>query len=565
MREQQKRITALILTIIMIFSNISPLFAIEGSNTDEAVETESSVIYNVPADYSESVNILPEPEQAEIILLPLPGTITGNGWSFTGAGGGVLTLHNGANVIIRMHPETTHTTNRIVVNGNVTAELDNVVIGASPTTAIASTPILLNTGADLNLFIRGTNVLRAGGGGAGIGGAAGGSAGGAGGHSGNITINGGRVTAQAGGTRFTELAIPAERGTFEGTFTRAHPGNNVRGAAGIGGGSPTEVGASGGNAYNITINRGRVRAYGTGQSAGIGGGGSIHNNHGAGGRLVGTIYITGGYVTATGSGNGACIGGGGAGNGSGIPGTVNQIFISPGTHVDSLRWRSNDFGDNGRCNFADCTGHFVPHVGPGSNGPSFLLFLPNPPFTGVYFDRHFENPRPGHAWVTFDLADGSFGYLDNPRRPIVPAPQEVLIGESYVLNSNAPLNNREYPRMVEGFPAQPFSRPEHTFNGWFPPVGTHIRANTTITAVWRMEGFHSVVFDYMGNAQDVLLAAQVNDPGITMPGPFRTGGGTAVQNIPISQQADVHSSAHLPVVFNHGWESTRARVIVPCS
>ena len=108
------------------------------------------------------------------------------------------------------------------------------------------------------------------------------------GHSGSVTINGGVITVQGGGSD---------------------------GAAGIGGGYKGNNGA-------VTINGGRVTATGGKCAAGIGGG----NVSGGGG----TITINGGTVNATG-GSSRESNNGGAGIGGGTGGSGGNITINGGT------------------------------------------------------------------------------------------------------------------------------------------------------------------------------------------------------------------------------------------
>ncbi len=93
--------------------------------------------------------------------------------------------------------------------------------------------------------------------------------------------------------------------------------------AGIGGGSD---GGSGGSGGTVTIYGGTVSATGSYSGAGIGGSGSSSDGNGG---IGGTVTIYDGTVTATGSGNGAGIGGGGGSNGNG--GSGGTVIISGGT------------------------------------------------------------------------------------------------------------------------------------------------------------------------------------------------------------------------------------------
>ncbi|MBQ9136943.1 MAG: hypothetical protein IJX66_12715, partial [Lachnospiraceae bacterium] len=194
------------------------------------------------------------------------------------------------NEIIRIYGETTSNTITISEGTTVNLILTDVKIDVSGTEG--ATPLYVNSNAQLNLTLEGTNVLSSGKFAAALGvpsgaklvieesstgtleatGYSGGSAGIGGGHgngSGTITINGGTITAIC----------------------------NSGWGAGIGGGN-------GGSGGTTTINGGIVIARGHYTGAGIGGG-----NGGSGG----TVTINGGTVTATGYigiGNGESASGG---------------------------------------------------------------------------------------------------------------------------------------------------------------------------------------------------------------------------------------------------------------
>jgi len=114
-------------------------------------------------------------------------------------------------------------------------------------------------------------------------------------------------------------------------------GTYVYGGAGIGGGGSSTnnnlYAGHGGTFRGITVHPGAyVRAYGSGNGAGIGGGGG-GLNAGNGGNATGNAPNSGiiginlfGQVTAVGAGNGVGIGGGGA-NGPGVSGTGGDITI----------------------------------------------------------------------------------------------------------------------------------------------------------------------------------------------------------------------------------------------
>lgn len=156
-------------------------------------------------------------------------------------------------------------------------------------------------------------------------------------HVGNLTINGGTIDA-IGGKRAAGIGSGADclNGgtiTINGGKVRAWgSGKNKysyfgNGAAGIGGGDEGRNGT-------VTINGGDVEAYASHAAAGIGGG-FYYNG--------GNITITGGYVKARGSEEGAAIGGGKSANAGNITitgGTVKAIggkdsaAIGAGYHHD---------------------------------------------------------------------------------------------------------------------------------------------------------------------------------------------------------------------------------------
>lgn len=233
----------------------------------------------------------------------------GTGYSYID---GLLTFtHNGSYTVSMATPGTVTTTDRIAVQGGVTANiiLDSVKIDRSVNMDAAFDL----TGATVNLTITGSNSLKGGHHRAGLeaitgslltidgsgaleakgGASAAGIGGGLFGNSGNICINGGTVTATG----------------------------SLGGGAGVGGG----FNGSGGR---ITISGGTVNAMGGGSAAGIGAeqnsfsgtfiiisGGTIKATGGSAGAGIGGectdtghILISGGTITATGGAGSAGIG-----------------------------------------------------------------------------------------------------------------------------------------------------------------------------------------------------------------------------------------------------------------
>ena len=196
------------------------------------------------------------------------------------------------------------TSNTITVNSGTTANviLNGVEIDCSNT---GITPIMVESGATLNLTLTGDNVLTA------------------------CTLDNGtdaQKTAALGVPVGAELVI-TENST--GTLTA----NGAKGGgAGIGGGYKSGAGT-------ITINGGTVNATST-DGAGIGGGYNKSNDEVT--RNGGTVTINGGTVDAT-STNGAGIGGGHRGIGGTViikGGTVNATSIS-GAGIGGGRYSQN--------------------------------------------------------------------------------------------------------------------------------------------------------------------------------------------------------------------------------
>ena len=242
--------------------------------------------------------------------------------------GTVLTVNNGASIIIS---GTVSNQRRIVIasNANVSITFNGVSITGLDTD---QSPLLLNSGATLDLKIEGVNTLTAGynsagiqspqgtkltingtgslaakGGnrGAGIGGGDGGYVGGESG--GDITINGGTIVA-----------------TSDGGGAGIGGASGGIGIGGVGGG-----GGAGGAGGHITINGGTVTATSKSSGAGIGGGEGGASSDGGG--PGGIIIINGGTITATGGFYGSGIGGGGGGGGSNHGGSSGDITINGGT------------------------------------------------------------------------------------------------------------------------------------------------------------------------------------------------------------------------------------------
>ena len=587
MKQARQKITALFMAVIMLLSSVSPAFAHDGAAGNagsENIESGAEISF-APTEGSVSVLDTQEPQVIYLRQTGAPEPTSGENW-FHEPFQGVIHVLNGANLVFRMHSGYDFTMLRIQVAAGATAtvELHDVEMRRTGNHGLAGgfAPILLGLGTHLNLYIRGNNSIYAGGYGpvaaiqstgatlrianapgtefdilqpslyavgstdsAAIGGSAGLTEGQ---NSGDIIIDGGIITARAGGANVSDGTLPLD-------------GSN--GAAGIGGGGPIFQNGRGGNADTITINGGRVIATGTGNGAGIGGAGARHGD-GGGGHVVGGIFINGGHVTATGSGNGACIGGGGGGVGAdaiGLPGNVARIFIAPGTHVCSLRSLPPN---NARCAFGCDAAHFMPMVGPGSTGSPFEAHLPTPPFGNVFFEHHLV-PDDGYAWVTFDLDGGSFGQVPNPARDVVPHPQKVPINGFFSLIDRAELDpistgNFAYPLLYpigDEIPPQRLRRVvgtrEYAFGGWSPSVTTPITTNTTVRPIWRLANTHSVEFDYIGNSVEFLRDIQVNDSEASMDGPLWLGeGGTPVQSVPYADGGNVFGATP-PIVFNPGW------------
>ncbi|MCQ2313491.1 MAG: hypothetical protein MJZ84_08625, partial [Paludibacteraceae bacterium] len=139
----------------------------------------------------------------------------------------------------------------------------------------------------------------------------------------NITINGGKITAKAGGGNGGGAGIGGGKLgsgsdiTINGGTITATGGP---GAAGIGGGDYCA-------GSNITINGGTIMAIGQEQAAGIGGG---YNGSGS------YITILAGTVTATGGDYGAGIGGGCMANGSNITILAGTVTAKGGEDGDAI-------------------------------------------------------------------------------------------------------------------------------------------------------------------------------------------------------------------------------------
>ena len=267
---------------------------------------------------------------------------SGEGWSYVLP---TLTLTNAGPFTI----SGTNTAGQVcvVVAAGVTSEvtLSNLTLAA---TGNQQCPFALESGANVSLFLAGTNTLTSGNNRAGLEVSAGrtlsitnapgddagaltatggeygaGIGGGNNGACGTVTINGGIVTAN--GSEFFGAGIGGGGGGGGGTVTIN--GGTVTangGEMGAGIGSGGYAGSDGGNGGTVNISGGNVTAMGGNWSAGIGGGD---------GDAGGTVNISGGTVTATGGQYGAGIGGGNNdGNPDGIAGTGGTVNISGG-HV----------------------------------------------------------------------------------------------------------------------------------------------------------------------------------------------------------------------------------------
>ncbi|GHS95453.1 hypothetical protein AGMMS50276_11130 [Synergistales bacterium] len=297
------------------------------------------------------------------------GATSGIGWSFDVLNG-VLTINDTTGNTYEIIGTGTQTSNRVVVTSgadtNIILSDVNIDVGASNDSAFDM------TGAEVKLYLKGTNTLISGGlshagleapdgstltitsakgdgfldgslnaygsfgSGAGIGG--GGMRSG-----GNITINGGTVTATSGNAGGAGIG---GGGLGDGGTITINGGMVTATASALSAGAGI---GSGGGGYggNITIDGGTVTATGGQAGAGIGGGAREYGGDASSGS-GGIITITGGVVTAIGGSSvrdydGAGIGGGGwGGDGGNITitgGVVTAIGvggagIGGGSHTD---------------------------------------------------------------------------------------------------------------------------------------------------------------------------------------------------------------------------------------
>ena len=210
--------------------------------------------------------------------------------------GGVLTIKTGTPLTIKNTDSSKSTTDRIVIDSGVTANLTfadvNIQLGVKDGTEGVSA-VTVPSGATLNLTLADGSVNTV--------------IGDTNGKDGSDSKSGAGIEASTGATLTISCAHRGEPGHVCGencgslTASGAAWGTSNGYSAGIGGKS-----AAGGS---ITINGGNIKATGGG-GAGIGGGGWYA------GRSGGTIVIKGGNVTANGGFRSAGIGGSGDSGGS---------------------------------------------------------------------------------------------------------------------------------------------------------------------------------------------------------------------------------------------------------
>jgi hypothetical protein len=221
----------------------------------------------------------------DVIDMSDGSTMSGTGWTYAND---VYTIQDGADVIVigdNNSPTTNQRRLQVATGAAVSITLDGVTIGGincddTPTLKDDNSPLKLNSGAEVNLIIEGTNSLAAGENQAGINAP----------YDTILSISGGGVLTATGGLS----------------------------GAGIGGG----YGESGGE---IIISGGTITATSISAGAGIGGGG---------GGDGGTITISGGKITATGGNaefevDGTKLGGAGIGSGA----TFSEQFTVTGGDI----------------------------------------------------------------------------------------------------------------------------------------------------------------------------------------------------------------------------------------
>ncbi|MCL2009295.1 MAG: flagellin [Synergistaceae bacterium] len=297
-----------------------------------------SQIFDVATEYLEIIVTPPEP-----VPIPAPepdvtidiGSLTpgasGDGWSFVD--GYILAINDATGRTYRITGDASAVTDNIIVvtpGSNVNIILSNVNIDVSEFPGDCAFDV---TGAEVNLYLEGTNTLMSGHSRAGIEAPDGStltitSAAGDGSIEGRLTAEGGRFGAGIGGPGQTGVSDFTTQGragniTINGGEIEARGGD---GAAGIGGGDSNLEDGGG----TVTINGGRVTVAGGPGGAGIGSGyyaGRMGNPIGDDGTK---ITITGGTVTANGGTytNGAEMGG--AGIGGGAHSNSGEIIIAGG-------------------------------------------------------------------------------------------------------------------------------------------------------------------------------------------------------------------------------------------
>jgi uncharacterized repeat protein (TIGR02543 family) len=217
---------------------------------------------------------------------------SGMGWAFAD---NVYTIQNGATVTVTGNNAGTNRRIEVAENAtNVNLTIRNLTLAGFTGNV---SPLELRSGANVTLTLEGDNTLTAAGNGAGI------------------QTNGATITIVGNGSLVARGSGADDAGWAQG--------------AGIGGLSQFHSGG------NITITGGTIRAYGGPYTAGIGGA-SFGNGS--------NITITGGNVTARGNGSNA--GGGAAGIGGGSGGDGGNILIyGENTTVNATgSYRAQDIG-----------------------------------------------------------------------------------------------------------------------------------------------------------------------------------------------------------------------------
>ena len=229
----------------------------------------------------------------------------------------------------------------------------------------------------------------------------------------------------------------------------------TRRGAGIGGNSDGTVGS-------ITINGGKIIAYGAYGGAGIGGGGALNGTGGAGG----TVTINGGYVTARGGFGAAGIGGGcgsdvddGGTTDATIGGTGGTITINGGTvgatGGSGAAGIGGGYGDEGGAGGAITIsggtvsatgGSDAPGIGGGINGADGV-FSTGPDGSAVIFASSISDQSGASGWsgVIFQGADGAvYGTAVTPGESFtIPEGNTLTIadGRTLAIGSGVTLTN----------------------------------------------------------------------------------------------------------------------------